>query len=61
MKTSALGASGEANGSIGAVVVGGIDSARVVSMGAMGTMGVMGELSLEVRLIMILGSFLGGL
>ena len=58
MKRSALGASGEANGSIGAVVVGGIDSERVVSMGAMGATG---ELSYEVRSIMILGNFLGGI
>ena len=57
-KIRALGASGEAKGSIGAEIVGGIDNARVVSMGAMG---VMRELSFEVRSIMILESFLGGL
>ena len=56
MKTRTLGASGVANVSTGAVE--GMAKARLVSMGAMGAIG---ELSFEVRSIMILGSFLGGL
>ena len=62
MKTSTLGARVVAKGSIGAVVA--MDKARVVTiraMGEVGAMGAMGELSLEVRSMMILGNFLGGL